>query len=63
MPIEQALPDVFPVPGVPATVRLPTTEPGTFVRDAGSDITAGTVALHAGTASGPGNWGCSPPWG
>ncbi|GAA4041638.1 molybdopterin molybdotransferase MoeA [Arthrobacter methylotrophus] len=57
VPIEQALPDVFPAPGVAATVRLPTTEPGTFVRDAGSDITAGAVALRAGTALGPGQLG------
>jgi molybdopterin molybdotransferase len=57
VPIEQAVPDVFPPPGVAATVRLPTTEPGTFVRDAGSDITAGTVALRAGIALGPGQLG------
>lgn len=57
VPIEQAVPDVFPAPGVAATVRLPTTEPGTFVRDAGSDITAGTVALRAGTSLGPGQLG------
>lgn len=57
VPIEQAVPDVFPAPGVSATVRLPTTEPGTFVRDAGSDITEGTVALRAGTALGPGQLG------
>lgn len=57
VPIEQALPDVFPAPGVAATVRLPTTEPGTFVRDAGSDIAAGTVALRAGTILGPGQLG------
>ena len=57
VPIEQALPDVFPAPGVAATVRLPTTGPGTFVRDAGSDIAAGTVALRAGTILGPGQLG------
>jgi molybdopterin molybdotransferase len=57
VPIEQAVPDVFPAPGVAATVRLPTTGPGTFVRDAGSDITEGTVALRAGTALGPGQLG------
>lgn len=57
VPIEQAVPDVFPAPGTEVTVRLPPTKPGTFVRDAGSDITAGTVALHAGTALGPGQLG------
>lgn len=57
VPIEQAVPDVFPAPGVPATVRLPTTGPGTFVRDAGSDITEGTVALRAGTVLGPAQLG------
>ncbi|MDQ0028970.1 molybdopterin molybdotransferase MoeA [Arthrobacter bambusae] len=57
VPIEQAVPDAFPAPGTAATVRLPTTEPGTFVRDAGSDISAGTVALRAGTALGPGPLG------
>lgn len=57
VPIEQAVPDVFPAPGVATTVRLPTTEPGTFVRDAGSDIAEGTVALRAGTVLGPGQLG------
>ncbi|MBT8160172.1 MULTISPECIES: gephyrin-like molybdotransferase Glp [Arthrobacter] len=57
VPIEQAVPDVFPLPGVAATVRLPATDPGTFVRDAGSDISAGTVALRSGTTLGPGQLG------
>lgn len=57
VPIEQALPDVFPAPGEAATVRLPATPPGTFVRDAGSDIAAGAPALAAGTYLGPGQLG------
>lgn len=57
VPIERAVPDVFPATGVAATVRLPATEPGTFVRDAGSDIAEGTVALRAGTVLGPGQLG------
>src|SRR6478672_7602332 len=50
VPIEQAVPDSFPEPGAEATVRLPATRPGTFVRDAGS-------ALAAGTFLGPGQLG------
>ena len=57
VPIEQAIPAVFPAPGVPATVRLPATPAGTFVRDAGSDIRAGELALAAGTCLGPGQLG------
>ncbi|MEZ2391074.1 gephyrin-like molybdotransferase Glp [bacterium RCC_150] len=57
VPIEQAVPDAFPPPGLDTTVRLPLTEQGTFVRDAGSDIAEGGVALRAGTALGPGQLG------
>ena len=57
VPIEQAVPDSFPVPGEAATVRLPATPAGTFVRDAGSDIAAGAQALAAGTFLGPGQLG------
>ena len=57
VPIEQAVPDVFPLPGTETTVRLPSVGPGTFVRDAGSDISAGTVALRSGTTLGPGQLG------
>lgn len=57
VPIEAAEPDVFPEPGSPATVRLPATAAGTYVRAAGSDIAAGTRALAAGTYLGPGQLG------
>ena len=57
VPIEQAVPDSFPAPGEAATVRLPATPAGTFVRDAGSDIAAGQPALAAGTFLGPGQLG------
>jgi molybdopterin molybdotransferase len=57
VPIEQAVPDSFPLPGEPATVRLPATASGTFVRDAGSDIRSGELALGAGTFLGPGQLG------
>lgn len=57
VPIEQAVPDSFPVPGEPATVILPAVPAGTFVRSAGSDIRAGESALAAGTFLGPGQLG------
>jgi molybdopterin molybdotransferase len=57
VPIEQAVPDSFPAPGEPATVRLPAAAAGHFVRDAGSDIRAGELALAAGTFLGPGQLG------
>ncbi|RNL57549.1 gephyrin-like molybdotransferase Glp [Arthrobacter oryzae] len=57
VPIELAFPDSFPDPGAPATVRLPATAAGTYVRDAGSDIRAGELALDAGTFLGPGQLG------
>ncbi|XAS65190.1 gephyrin-like molybdotransferase Glp [Micrococcaceae bacterium Sec5.8] len=57
VPIEQAVPDVFPAPGVPATVRLPAAPARSFVRHPGSDIRAGELALPAGTCLGPGQLG------
>lgn len=57
VPIEQALPAVFPAPGVPATVQLPAVPARNFVRDAGSDIRSGDLALAAGTFLGPGQLG------
>lgn len=57
VPIEQAIPDVFPATGVPATVRLPAAPARNFVRDAGSDIRSGELALAAGTCLGPGQLG------
>ena len=57
VPIEQALPAVFPAPGVPATVRLPAVPARNFIRDAGSDIRTGELALAAGTCLGPGQLG------
>ncbi|HSO16477.1 MAG TPA: gephyrin-like molybdotransferase Glp [Arthrobacter sp.] len=57
VPIEQAVPSSFPVPGAPATVRLPAVPARNFVRDAGSDIRTGERALAAGTFLGPGQLG------
>ncbi|MFP5312210.1 MAG: molybdopterin molybdenumtransferase MoeA, partial [Actinomycetes bacterium] len=61
VPIEKAVPDHFPAPGsgagTGATVRLPATAPGTYVRPAGSDIAAGERALAAGTFLGPAQLG------
>ncbi|MGO4191822.1 gephyrin-like molybdotransferase Glp [Arthrobacter sp. YAF17] len=57
VPIEQAVPSLYPAPGVPATVRLPAVPARNFVRDAGSDIRAGEQALGAGTFLGPGQLG------
>jgi molybdopterin molybdotransferase len=57
VPVEQAVPDSFPPPGQPATVRLPAAPAGNFVRDAGSDLRAGEPALAAGTFLGPAQLG------
>ncbi|WP_284980005.1 gephyrin-like molybdotransferase Glp [Arthrobacter sp. fls2-241-R2A-200] len=58
VPIEKATPDSFPQPETPdAVVQLPPVKPGTYVRDAGSDIAAGTAALAAGTLLGPAQLG------
>ena len=57
VPIERAVPDSFPAPGADALVRLPATAAGTYVREAGSDIASGELALSAGTHLGPGQLG------
>ncbi|MBO1267417.1 molybdopterin molybdotransferase MoeA [Arthrobacter cavernae] len=57
VPIEKAQPDTFPAPGAETRVTLPATEPGSFVRDAGSDIARGALALAAGTVLGPAQLG------
>ncbi|MFJ4028107.1 gephyrin-like molybdotransferase Glp [Paenarthrobacter sp. NPDC089989] len=58
VPIEKAVPNTFPAPGADdAEVRLPATAPGTFVRNVGSDITEGQLALAAGTQLGPAQLG------
>ena len=58
VPIEKATPGTFPAPtDVDAEVELPTVEPGTYVRDSGSDIGKGTLALAAGTLLGPSQLG------
>ncbi|MDV8150108.1 gephyrin-like molybdotransferase Glp [Arthrobacter sp. B10-11] len=57
VPIEKAVPDSFPDPGTAATVRLPATQPGTYVRNAGSDIRTGELALAGGSFLGPGQLG------
>jgi molybdopterin molybdotransferase len=57
VPVERAVPDRFPAPGVRSTVWLPATAEGTFVRAAGSDIAAGERALAAGTFLGPAQLG------
>jgi molybdopterin molybdotransferase len=57
VPVERAVPDRFPVPGVASTVWLPATAAGSFVRAAGSDIAAGERALAAGTFLGPAQLG------
>ncbi|TLM74097.1 gephyrin-like molybdotransferase Glp [Pseudarthrobacter sp. NamB4] len=60
VPIERAVPDRF-LPhaglGTEATVWLPPATPGTFVREAGSDVRAGETALAAGTFLGPAQLG------
>lgn len=57
VPIERAVPDKFPLPGADASVTLPATPSGTFVRTKGSDILAGAPALAAGTVLGPAQLG------
>jgi molybdopterin molybdotransferase len=57
VPVEQAVPSIFPAPGEEAEVRLPATAAGTFIRAAGSDIGAGRQALAAGTCLGPAQLG------
>ncbi|MFE4195475.1 gephyrin-like molybdotransferase Glp [Paenarthrobacter sp. NPDC056912] len=58
VPIEKATPDVFPDPAAgSAVVYLPAVTAGTFVRDVGSDIGQGELALTAGTLLGPAQLG------
>ncbi|WP_416404147.1 gephyrin-like molybdotransferase Glp [Arthrobacter sp. LFS091] len=58
VPIEKATPNVFPEPAAEdATVRLPPVAHGTYVRNSGSDIEAGGLALAAGTLLGPAQLG------
>lgn len=58
VPIEKATPNAFPDPAVgEAVVVLPSVAPGTYVRDSGSDIGKGELALVAGTRMGPAQLG------
>ncbi|MFF2842975.1 gephyrin-like molybdotransferase Glp [Paenarthrobacter sp. NPDC057981] len=58
VPVEKATPSTFPAPTVQdAEVGLPVVEPGTYVRQRGSDIDKGALALAAGTLLGPGQLG------
>lgn len=57
VPVELAIPAVFPPANARSSVMLPATEQGAYVRPAGSDIAAGELALPAGTALGPGQLG------
>ncbi|UKA51337.1 molybdopterin molybdotransferase MoeA [Arthrobacter sp. FW305-123] len=58
VPIEKAIPNTFPDPAVKdAVVELPPAAPGTYVRERGSDIGKGTLALAAGTLMGPAQLG------
>lgn len=57
VPIERAVPSVFPAPAEEAEVQLPATAAGTFIRAVGSDIEAGQQALAAGTCLGPAQLG------
>src|SRR4029453_19304514 len=58
VPIERARPSTFPNPEArDVQVELPTTAPGTYVRNAGSDINEGDLALPAGTCLGPAQLG------
>ncbi|MDO6143092.1 gephyrin-like molybdotransferase Glp [Paenarthrobacter aurescens] len=58
VPIEKAIPNTFPDPAVKdAVVELPPAAPGTYIRERGSDIGKGTLALAAGTLMGPAQLG------
>ncbi|WP_314324743.1 gephyrin-like molybdotransferase Glp [Paenarthrobacter ilicis] len=58
VPIEKAEPDSFPDPAsTDATVTLPAVAAGTYIRNQGSDIEAGQLALPAGTRLGPAQLG------
>ncbi|WP_420180869.1 gephyrin-like molybdotransferase Glp [Paenarthrobacter sp. TA1.8] len=53
IPIEWAVPHIFPPPGALATVTLPSTAAGSFVRRRGSDVAEGDCVLAFGTHLGP----------
>ncbi|WP_235476290.1 molybdopterin molybdotransferase MoeA [Frigoribacterium sp. Leaf263] len=58
VPVERVEPPLFPAEGVDARVAV--TGPvaaGAFVREAGSDVVAGSVLLPAGTIMTPARWG------
>ncbi|BCW62563.1 molybdopterin molybdenumtransferase MoeA [Arthrobacter sp. StoSoilB22] len=58
VPIEKATPNTFPDPAAgEATVVLPSVASGTYVRDSGSDIGKGALALAASTRMGPAQLG------
>lgn len=60
VPVERAQPPRFPDAteiSDHARVKLPSVEPGTFVRRAGSDVAAGDVVLGAGVRLGPAQLG------
>jgi molybdopterin molybdotransferase len=57
VPVEKAVPDRFPEPGVDSSVWLPATAAGRFIRSVGSDLAAGERALAAGTFLGPAQLG------
>lgn len=58
VPIEKANPSTFPDPTArDAVVDLPAVAPGTYVRNTGSDIDKGDLALAAGTLLGPAQLG------
>lgn len=62
VPIERARPSQFPTAHQyrdrdELTVELPVVDKGLFIRRAGSDLTAGTPALRAGTVLGPAQLG------
>ncbi|MCT9871166.1 molybdopterin molybdotransferase MoeA [Paenarthrobacter aurescens] len=58
VPIEKATPNAFPdATARDAVVDLPAVAPGTYVRNRGSDIEKGALALPAGTLLGPAQLG------
>ncbi|MEJ1116369.1 gephyrin-like molybdotransferase Glp [Paenarthrobacter sp. CCNWLY172] len=58
VPIEKASPSTFPDPTtIDAVVNLPAVAPGAYVRNSGSDIHRGALALAAGTLLGPAQLG------
>lgn len=61
VPIERAVPSLFPTTtqyrNSELTVELPAVEEGSFIRRAGSDVAAGSIALEAGTLLGPAQLG------